>query len=100
MARWWSSALADRLSSDGVTIKILVVRQPYTYQTFLWDVQINEFVTMPDQKSCRWLLQVLGYQSHQEKLLTFILEKKQQECQRTLGESGKKVNTWMHWNVY
>ena len=35
MARWGFSALAGSLSSDGVTIKILVVIQPYTYQTFL-----------------------------------------------------------------
>ena len=38
IARWGSSALADSLSSDGVTIKILVVIQPYTYQPFLRDV--------------------------------------------------------------
>ena len=35
MARWGSSALAGSLSSDGVTIKILVVIQPYLYQHFL-----------------------------------------------------------------
>ena len=35
MARWGSSALVGSLSSDGVTIKILVVIQPYTYQPFL-----------------------------------------------------------------
>ena len=35
MARWGSSALAGSLSSDGVTIKILVVIQAYTYQPFL-----------------------------------------------------------------
>ena len=35
MARWRSSALAGSLSSDGATIKTLVVRQPYTYQPFL-----------------------------------------------------------------
>ena len=35
MARWGFSVLAGSLSSDGVTIKILVVRQPYTYQPFL-----------------------------------------------------------------
>ena len=38
MAKWGSSALAGSLSSDGVTIKILVVIQPYTYQPFLRDV--------------------------------------------------------------
>ena len=37
---------------------------------------------------------MLGYESRQEKLLPFILEEKQkQEYQRTLGESGRKVNT-------
>ena len=74
-------------------------------------LQINEFnhgvsempvesvtVTEPPppttQKSCRQLLLVLGYQSRQEKLLPFILEENQkQEYQRTLGESGRKVNT-------
>ena len=35
MSRWGSSALAGSLSSDGVTIKRLVVMQPYTYQPFL-----------------------------------------------------------------
>ena len=35
MARWGSSVLVGSLSSDGVTIKILVVIQPYTYQPFL-----------------------------------------------------------------
>ena len=35
MARWGSSALVGSLSSDGVTIKILVLIQPYTYQPFL-----------------------------------------------------------------
>ena len=36
----------------------------------------------------------LGYQSRQEKLLPFMLDEKQkQEHQRTLGESGRKVNT-------
>ena len=33
MDRWGSSVLAGSLSSDGVTIKILVVIQLYTYQT-------------------------------------------------------------------
>ena len=27
-------------------------------------------------------------------------EKQKQEHQRTLGESGRKVNTRVHWNVY
>ena len=35
MVRWGSSALAGSLSSDGATIKILVVIQAYTYQPFL-----------------------------------------------------------------
>ena len=34
MARWGSSALVGSLSSDGVTIKILVVIQPYAISTF------------------------------------------------------------------
>ena len=38
LARWGSLALTGSLSSDGVTTKILVVIQPYTYQHFLWDV--------------------------------------------------------------
>ena len=37
-ARWESSALAGSLSSDGVTIKLLVVVQTYTYQPCLRDV--------------------------------------------------------------
>ena len=35
MTRWRSSALAGSLSNDGVTIKIMVVIQPYIYQSFL-----------------------------------------------------------------
>ena len=38
MIRWGSSALASSLPSDGVAIKILVVIEPYTNQSFLWDV--------------------------------------------------------------
>ena len=49
---------------------------------------------LPAHKSCKQLLLVLGYQIRQEKLLPFILEQKQkQEHRRTLGESGRKVNT-------
>ena len=44
MSTWGSSALAGSLSSDGVTIKILVVIQPYTHQPINHEMlQINEF---------------------------------------------------------
>ena len=39
MVRWGSSALASSLPSDGVAIKILVVIEPYTDQSFLWDAE-------------------------------------------------------------
>ena len=70
--------------------------------------QINEFnqggpelpvgsVTVPELPGPEvWqaTTSVLGYESYQEKLLPFILEEKQkQEHRRTLGESGRKVNT-------
>ena len=107
MAKWGSSALAGSLSSDGVTIKILVVIQPYTYQPFLWDVTNKQIIRgnlnclwemwcSPSplaQRSCRRLILVLEYQSW-KKLLPFILDEKQkQEYQRTLGEVGEK---WIH----
>ena len=44
MARWRSSLLAGSLSIDGVTIKILVVIQPYIYQPFLWGVK-NKWIS-------------------------------------------------------
>ena len=68
MSTWGSSALAGSLSSDGVTIKILVVIQPYTHQPINHEMlQINEFdqggpelpegsVTLPEPpspESCR-----------------------------------------------
>ena len=43
----------------------------------------------------------VGVSKSPRKTTTFILEEKQkQEQQRTLGESGRKVNTRMHWNIY
>ena len=78
MARWRSSALAGSLSSDGVTIKTLVVIKPYT---FIYLLQINEFNQRdlncllkvwrcprpPVEKFCRRLLLVLRYQSCKQK---------------------------------
>ena len=101
MVRWGSSDLAGSLSSDCVTIKILVVIQISIF--FYEMLQINVFnqggpelhegsATLPSplpQRYCRRLLQVLGYQSCQEKLLPFILEEEKKE--RTSN------NPWRKW---
>ena len=89
--------------------------QPYTYQPFYEMLQINEFnqggtelfegsVMVPEHPGPE-VLQATTFgivisKSPRKTTNIYTGRKQKQEHQRTLGESGRKVNTWIHSNVY
>ena len=97
---WPDGGIQSWLAACLVMVSLLI--QPYTCRTFLWDIIINEFnqgdlncfrdvwpcQSPSAQKSCRQLLLELGYQSRQEKLLPFILERK----------TRTSKNPWRKWD--
>ena len=108
MIRWGSSALASSLPSDGVAIKILVVIEPYTNQSFYEILQINEFnqggPELPEgsvtvsKLPCTEVLQAntsgVGVSKLPRKTTTICTRRKTKtRTAKTLGESGRKMNT-------
>ena len=100
--------MAVSLSSDGVTIEILVVTQPYTYQPFYEMSQINEFnqgapelpvgsVTVPELPGPEfWQATTSGVgvsKSPRKTTTIYTRRKTKTRTSKTLGESGRKVNT-------
>ena len=96
MARWGSSALAGSLSSDGVTIKIQVLIQPYTYQLFYEMLQINESnqgdlncLKEPHPKALQATTSGVGVSKLPRKTST-IYTRRKTKARRNLGEIGEK----------